>query len=357
MHAFPLRPALIVLLLAAAGGPATAQNMQITTADIELGPHVSGPEIAAADLAGRVVVLEFWGIHCPPCIASMPHLESAHKQLGPQGLLVIGAHAQGGKVADVRKTVAELDVTFPIVANATVSNGMDFRGIPHCMVFDHTGACVYRGSPTEADEIVAKAVQAAPGAVLGGRSLVKLAAVGQMLKNEAQWGAVIRKLQPLVASKDEEMSAEAGFVLERLEARGREMLEQARGLAASDPFAAAALAQRCGTAFKGGDLGKDATALIAEWKKDRAFQAAFKAGQQLAKLEALQGAAANVRGPLPPQVAGQAREMAKAIENACPGADYAAKAHGIVAALEQAGQARPQTEPRDAQPFGDGNVF
>lgn len=357
MHRFRIRPAIAFSLLAATMAPAAAENMQVTTADITLGAHVSGPEITDGDLAGRVVVLEFWGIHCPPCLASMPHLEAAHKQLGPEGLVVIGAHAQGGDVAEVRKTAADLGVTFPIVAHASVNGGMDFRGIPHCMVFDHTGACVYRGSPTAADEVIVAAVKAAPGAVLGGRSLVKLAAVGQLLKNEAQWGAVVKKLRPLAVSKDEETAAEASFVLERVEARGCEMLEQARGLATSDPCSATALAQRCSTAFKGGDIGKDALALMAEWKKDKAFQSAFRAGQQLAKLQALQGAVGNARGPVPPQVAGQAREIAKAIDKACPGSDYAAKANAIAAALETAPQAPPKGEAGETQPGGGFDLY
>lgn len=330
-----------VIAALALGGATRGENMQITTADITLGAHVSGPAITVGDLAGRVAVLEFWGIHCPPCIASMPHLEEAYQKLGPQGLVVIGAHSQGGDVAEVRKTVADLGVTFPIVAEAQVRNGMDFNGIPHCMVFDHTGTCVYRGSPGGAAEIVTTAVQAAPGSVLGGRTLVKLAAAGQMLKNDANWGTVVKKVKSLLASKDEETASEAKFIVEKVEGRGREMLEQARGLAASDPLGAATLAQRLSVSFKGGDIGKDATALLAEWKKDKQFQAAVKAGQQLARLEEMKAAAAKLQGPVPPQAMNQAREIVKAIEKAAPGTRYPARAAEIVEALASATPANP----------------
>jgi len=323
--------ALAVTLMVVA---ARAENMDITTAGITLGERVSGPEVDVARLQGSVVVLEFWGVHCPPCIASMPGLEALHKQLAPQGLVVIGAHAQGGPVDEVRKTVTELGVTFPVVEHARVQDGMDFDGIPHCMVFDHTGKCVYRGSPSRAHDVIVAAVQAAPAGVLAGRELVKLAGLGEKLKQESAWSSALKTVRSMVNSKDEATAEEARFVVERMEARGRDMLSKARDLAAEDPVAAATLVQQCSGLFKGDDVGKEAVALAAEWKKDKAFQAALRAGQQLARLEALKVDAERVPGGVPTVAVGKAREMARMIETIAPGTAYADKAAKIVAALE-----------------------
>jgi hypothetical protein len=38
-------------------------NMNVTTADINLGKHVSGPELAKDELKHHVVFMEFWGVH------------------------------------------------------------------------------------------------------------------------------------------------------------------------------------------------------------------------------------------------------------------------------------------------------
>jgi hypothetical protein len=43
--------------------PGAEFNMDVKTEGIHLGPVVSGPNLAAADLKGRVVLLEFWGIN------------------------------------------------------------------------------------------------------------------------------------------------------------------------------------------------------------------------------------------------------------------------------------------------------
>lgn len=321
--------------------PLRAENMRVTTADIALGGHVSGPAIGPQGLAGRVVVLEFWGIHCPPCIASMPKLEQLHTQLGPQGLLVIGAHAQGGPADDIRRTVAELGVTFTIVENATVNGGMDFDGIPHCMVFDHSGACVYRGSPNAAREAVMAAVKAAPAAILAGRTLEKLAPLAETLRNEASLGIVLKKARSLLDSSDADTADEAQFVVERIEGRGREMLTEARGLAATDPAAAVALAQRCVASFKGSDVGTEAGGLLQEWRQDKEFQSAVKAGVQLARLEELCTAVKRAPGGPPPQVARQVRDLVRAIEKGWPGSAAAERAAAIAAEIAPESAAAP----------------
>ncbi|MFM7107831.1 MAG: TlpA family protein disulfide reductase [Planctomycetaceae bacterium] len=326
--------ALVAAVVAAAH--VDAENMQITAAGVQLGPHVSGPALGPQGVAGHVVVLEFWGIHCGPCIASMPGLEELHKTFGPHGLLVIGAHAQGGTADDLRRAVAELGVTFTIVENASVDGGMDFNGIPHCMVFDHTGKCVYRGSPGGAHDMVAEAVKAAPAALLADRALVKLAPLAQTLKSEAMCGTVLKKARTLVDSNDGETADEAKFVVERIERRGREMVEEARSLAATDPGAAVAVAKRCVAAFKGTDIAGEAGKLLQEWAKDKEFQAAVRAGQQLARLEALEAAAKSLPGGAPAQLLSQARDIAKTIEKAWPGSAAATRAAAIAEAMSAA---------------------
>jgi hypothetical protein len=63
----------------------------------------------------------------------------------------------------------------------------DIEGIPHCMVFDHTGECVFRGHPMEAHDAVEAAVKAVPGAVLGGRVLAKLPELNSLLQDERKF--------------------------------------------------------------------------------------------------------------------------------------------------------------------------
>lgn len=317
-------------------------NMQVTSAAIKPGSLVSGPALATKNLANRVVLLEFWGLNCPPCIRSMPMLEELHKTLGPLGLTVIGAHAQGGSAEELRPKVAQLGVTFTVLDGANVDGAMDFQGIPHCMLFDHTGKCIYRGSPFQAQQAVVTAVRAAPGAVLEGRVLAKLPELNTLLRDESEFGAALKRARGMTANKDEALAAEATFVVEKLEAHGRRMLDEAASAKDADPAQAAELVQRCSAVFKGSDLGTEASKLAAAWRKDKKFQAAVKAGQQLTRLERMRAyvidqlggqpddpVTAEMAAAVPPALKKQIAATAEGVERACPGSPMAQKAARI----------------------------
>jgi thiol-disulfide isomerase/thioredoxin len=339
------------LVLLAAVGPierimAAEFNMAVTAAGIRPGAHVSGPQLTPESLANRVVLLEFWGLNCPPCIRSMPLLEELHTTLGPHGLVVIGAHAQGGTAEELKGKVAQLNVSFTILDRASVEGGSDFQGIPHCMLFDHTGTCVYRGSPFKAQEAVVAAVKAAPGAILEGRTLATLPEFNALLRDERNFSTVLKKARGLTSSGDAETAEEAGFVIEKLTAYGRRMLDEALSAKEADPARAADLVQRCSAVFKGSDLGTEAAKLNGEWKKDRQFQAAVKAGQQLARLEQMRAyvrdqlgvdadgeVTPEITAMIPAAVKGQIRSLAQGIGKSVPGSTLADKAAAIAAEL------------------------
>jgi len=340
------RLALLAACLLAGPLPAAEFNMAVTAAGVRPGGHVSGPVLAPESLANRVVLLEFWGVNCPPCIRSMPLLEELHQALGPHGLVVIGAHAQGGSAAELKPQVAKLGVTFTILENASVEGGMDFQGIPHCMLFDHTGRCVYRGSPFNAQAAVVAAVKAAPGSILEGRTLAKLPELNTLLRDERNFATVLKKARGLAGGADAETAEEVAFVVEKLTAYGRRMLDEAAAAKAGDPARAADLVQRCVVVFKGTDLGSEAATLHGEWKKDRQFQAAVKAGQQLARLEQMRdyvreqlkidadaAVSAEQAATIPATLKGQIRTLAQGIGKACPGSPLADQAAAIAAEL------------------------
>jgi thiol-disulfide isomerase/thioredoxin len=281
--------AAVVIALGVAFSTASARSAdeaaEITIGDVRLGPRVTGPAVAPQNLVHRVVVLEFWGVNCPPCIKSMPDLEALHRRFAAAGLVVIGAHAQQASPEEIGEVVRQLGVSFPIVETATVDGGMGFPGIPHCMVFDHTGTCVFRGHPNQAHDVIAAAVKSSPAAVLEGRDLVKLAPLAAHLRDESTFGVVLRKARGLVDSKDSQAAAEAEFVVEKLEGHADRLLADADKARTTDPVRALHYAQRCASAYRGTEPGKKAADLLATWKKDRGFQDGVEAARQCRKLE------------------------------------------------------------------------
>lgn len=261
-------------------------DMSVTPDDIRLGKRVSGSEITSEHLKNRVVLVEFWGVACAPCLVSMPKMEQLHKELGPMGLMVVGVHAQGGPVEAIEQSVQKLGVTFPIVENAGLSKGGDFSGIPHCMLFDHQGKCLFRGSPFDVEAALRQAVANAPPMILGGRKLEKLTAFNEQLRSESAFASALRKAQGLTSSKDAQTAEEAEYVMKQLNDYGEKLFTMARDGAADDPVGAMNVMKRVATIYRGHDIGKKAADLQKEWKKDDEFQSSLKAAEQLVQLQA-----------------------------------------------------------------------
>ena len=261
-------------------------DMSVTPDDIRLGKRVSGAELSSEQLKNRVVLVEFWGVNCPPCLVSMPKLEQLHKELGPMGLMVVGVHAQGGPAEAIEQSVQKLGVTFPIVENANLSKGSDFSGIPHCMLFDHEGKCLFRGSPFDVEAALRQAVINAPPMILAGRKLEKLTAFNEQLRNESAFASALRKAQSLTDSKDAKTAEEATYVVTQLTAYGEKLFTMARDGSTDDPVGAVNVMKRVATIYRGHEIGTEAADLQKAWKKDSEFQSALKASEQLIQLQA-----------------------------------------------------------------------
>jgi thiol-disulfide isomerase/thioredoxin len=318
--------ALVGLVFVCASLEAADFNLQVKTDDIKLGERLLGPALSSDDLKYRVVLLEFWGVNCGPCLAMMPKLASWNSEMSPHGLVVVGAHAQQATPDRIKTVALSRGANFTIVANARVEGANDFNTIPHCMIFDHTGACIYRGHPQEAEAIVRRAVAAAPPAVLEGRKLAKLGSLATQLKKEANFGQVLKQAQERAGSTDPAAAEEASFLVDKLTATAKKQLETAAELEESDPVSAWKLVNRVATNYKGTDLGKDAAETLAAMKGDKSFQLELKAFQTLDQVRNLNLQIRKVPGddsnnspayrsanaPLLRQISNLVREMKKA---------------------------------------------
>lgn len=114
-----------------------------------LGETLFGEKVSKGDMKGKVVVIEHWGVRCPPCIAILPHLAKMDKRHREDGLLIIGAESQGHSKADIEPLVKKNDIEYTITSGA--DGPIDFSGIPRAFVFDVEGNLIFNGNPHEED--------------------------------------------------------------------------------------------------------------------------------------------------------------------------------------------------------------
>ncbi len=153
----------LALLAAAVSLRAADAAPSAQLSQFKLGATITGPPVTLADAAGKAVLIDAWGIHCGPCLASLPDIEKISKHYKDK-MLVFGAHSQAGTDDEVKDVVKKNKLTYTITQG--VSSPIPFSGIPRVFVFDTTGALVYTGSPFEPEfeRSLRKATQGASGA-------------------------------------------------------------------------------------------------------------------------------------------------------------------------------------------------
>ncbi|MEK6232035.1 MAG: TlpA family protein disulfide reductase [Luteolibacter sp.] len=110
-----------------------------------LGSTLFGEKVSNSDMRGKVVVIEHWGVRCPPCIALLPHLAKMDKRYRDDGLLIIGAESQNHSKKQIEPLVKKNKIEYTITSGA---NGpISFNGIPRAFVFDVEGQLIFNGNP------------------------------------------------------------------------------------------------------------------------------------------------------------------------------------------------------------------
>lgn len=102
---------------------------------------LDGRSFTSEDLAGKVVVLNFWATWCAPCRAEMPLLDTWVKVNGKHGLVVLAVTQDFDPPRDALKKVAEA-LSVPISASFRGNYGR-IDAVPSNFIIDRAGVLRY----------------------------------------------------------------------------------------------------------------------------------------------------------------------------------------------------------------------
>ncbi len=125
--------------------------------------HVYGETISKADLRGKVVFFEYWGINCGPCLQAMPHLVELQSKYGDDGFLVIASHWQG-RDPRVKAYLEEQNVNFPVYEYLGLPESPMPGMLPHSVLIGADGRIIAQGKPWDLyDKVEAAVAEASEG--------------------------------------------------------------------------------------------------------------------------------------------------------------------------------------------------
>jgi thiol-disulfide isomerase/thioredoxin len=75
---------------------------------------IDGKLITAADLKGKVVIVEYWASWCPFCQKQLPYFEKLYRARAGDGLVIIGLNIENNE-AKARGFIDSRKLTFPVV--------------------------------------------------------------------------------------------------------------------------------------------------------------------------------------------------------------------------------------------------
>jgi len=105
--------------------------------------------IALEDLRGKVVLLDFWGAWCGPCVASVPALRSLNKRYAKEKFVIVGIDTRDTEET-WRAFIAKNEMVWHQYRDrgGVVQQAFEVRGFPTYILIDHEGIVRYRSVGT-----------------------------------------------------------------------------------------------------------------------------------------------------------------------------------------------------------------
>jgi len=114
--------------------------LRIPVPDVEF-RTAEGGVARLTDYAGQIVLLNFWGTWCPPCLAEIPHLIEVQEALAEIGGTILGPAVGSGSGEDVLRFGHERGINYPLWLSDydTAVGRFGAAGYPFSLLIDREG--------------------------------------------------------------------------------------------------------------------------------------------------------------------------------------------------------------------------
>jgi len=103
---------------------------------------IDGKTVALEELTGRVVILNLFDTHCPPCVAEIPYLKELHEQYSSDNLMILSIDVDPyhDTVEVLQQFRSNNQITWPIlVGTASVADDYSIQYTPTTVLVDRQG--------------------------------------------------------------------------------------------------------------------------------------------------------------------------------------------------------------------------
>jgi len=107
-------------------------------------PTLEGKNLRLSDFENKIIILDFWATHCPPCRREIPDFIKLYDKYRDKGLVIIGVSLDRGNIEGLKTFCRNYGVNYPIVIGnyEVTENYGGIRYIPTTFVIDKNKSIV-----------------------------------------------------------------------------------------------------------------------------------------------------------------------------------------------------------------------